>query len=79
MSTALKSIKDLQDSMLYEFTYVEGHAEVDAVASTLQVMCHDECPNLAFCCRGFRLRILSKSQDSSFCIFAVLILAQGFS
>ena len=40
---------------------------------------NDYAANWAFCCRGSRLRILSKSQDSSFCIFAVLILAQGFS
>ena len=33
----------------------------------------------AFCCCGFRLRILYKSQDVNFCIFAVFIFAQGFS
>ena len=32
-----------------------------------------------FCCRGFRLRILYKNLDGIFCIFAVFILAQGFS
>ena len=33
----------------------------------------------AFCCCGFRLRILYKSQDASFCVFVIFILVQGFS
>ena len=40
---------------------------------------NDWASNWVFCCRGSRLRILSKNQDRSFCIFAVLIIAQGFS
>ena len=38
-----------------------------------------QAPKPVFCCRGFRLRILTKSWHVSFFNFAVFVFAQGFS